>query len=295
MHTNAHLDTAVQRLDLTGTERKLAAGELAFGRVVERFVKGARRFLPFLGRLKAALVADPVRRDAAIRNPVMQGPSYVVRLADGDGGWGILLFETQALAFVLEGTLGADSPGASGDAEALLGKELTGPQKMVLARACQAAAVEFAQAVRTVTGLALDVTPGVALRAGAVLDTGKDALRIDCRFDGIEVGGVVSLYLGAEALSASDAEEKTVEAPYDPAMQQALLGVNVDVVAELGSVELGLRQLLSLQPGDTLRLSTAVDDPVTLTVAGVPKFDAVPVIARGQMAVQVKGRRRSTK
>jgi flagellar motor switch protein FliM len=102
----------------------------------------------------------------------------------------------------------------------------------------------------------------------------------------------LTLYLGAEALSASDAEEASEAAPVDPGMQKALLGVRVDVVAELGTVELGLRQLLSLQAGDTLRLSTAVDDPIALNVAGVSKFDAVPVIARGQMAVQVRGRRR---
>jgi flagellar motor switch protein FliM len=100
------------------------------------------------------------------------------------------------------------------------------------------------------------------------------------------------VFLGAEALVGSDADPVSEEAPYDPSMQQALLGVNVDVVAELGTVELGLRQLLSLRAGDTLRLSTAVDEPIALTVAGVPKFDAVPVIARGQMAVQVRGRRR---
>jgi flagellar motor switch/type III secretory pathway protein FliN len=204
----------------------------------------------------------------------------------------MLLFETAAVAFVLEGTLGAGAPGASEEAQAMLGKELTAPQKMVLGRACHAAALEFAQSLRLVTGLVLDVSAGVALPAGSVVDTGKDALRLDCQFEGIEQVVPLSVFLGAEALVGSDADPVSEEAPYDPSMQQALLGVNVDVVAELGTVELGLRQLLSLRAGDTLRLSTAVDEPIALTVAGVPKFDAVPVIARGQMAVQVRGRRR---
>lgn len=291
--TTPHDDAPVRSLDLTGTERKLALGESVFGRVAERFAKGARRVFPFLARLRAGLVPGPIRRGKAARVPELSGPSFVVRLEGEDEAWGLLVFRTPALAFVLEGTLGAGVPGASPDAQAMLGKELTAPQKMVLGRACHSAAREFAEAVRAVTGLVLDVRPGVALRAGEVVETGKDALCMDCAFDGVDVDAPVTLFLGAEALSGSETEVPSEQAPYDSAMQQALLGVGVDVVAELGTVELGLRQLLSLRAGDTLRLSTAVDEPITLTVAGVPKFDAVPVIARGQMAVQVKGRRRS--
>jgi flagellar motor switch protein FliM len=51
-----------------------------------------------------------------------------------------------------------------------------------------------------------------------------------------------------------------------------------------------LRRVLSLQPGQVLRLDTAVDDPVSVRVGGVKKFVGVPVISRGQLAVEVRGR-----
>jgi flagellar motor switch protein FliM len=45
--------------------------------------------------------------------------------------------------------------------------------------------------------------------------------------------------------------------------------------------------VLGLRVGDTLRLPSATNDPVLVRVEGVPKFDAVPVISRGQVAVKI--------
>ncbi|HVZ35887.1 MAG TPA: FliM/FliN family flagellar motor switch protein, partial [Polyangiaceae bacterium] len=62
------------------------------------------------------------------------------------------------------------------------------------------------------------------------------------------------------------------------------------VVAELGRVTLKLSQVLGLRVGDTLRLPSATNDPVLVRVEGVPKFEAVPVISRGQVAVKIHAR-----
>jgi len=55
-------------------------------------------------------------------------------------------------------------------------------------------------------------------------------------------------------------------------------------------VSLGLRRVLSLQPGEVLRLATATDDPIQVRVAGLAKLYGVPVLSRGQVSVQVTGR-----
>jgi flagellar motor switch protein FliM len=73
-------------------------------------------------------------------------------------------------------------------------------------------------------------------------------------------------------------------------MAEALSEVCVDVVAELGRMKLGLRRVLALQVGEVLRLATAIDDPICLRVAGVPKLVGAPVISRGQISVEVRGR-----
>jgi flagellar motor switch protein FliM len=53
---------------------------------------------------------------------------------------------------------------------------------------------------------------------------------------------------------------------------------------------LKLSQVLGLRCGDTLRLPAAANDPVLVRVEGVAKFDAVPVISRGQVAVKIQSR-----
>jgi flagellar motor switch protein FliM len=66
--------------------------------------------------------------------------------------------------------------------------------------------------------------------------------------------------------------------------------VPVEVVAELGRVQLGLRRVLSLRPGEVLRLGAATDDLVQVRVAGIPKLYGVPVISRGQLSIQITRR-----
>jgi flagellar motor switch protein FliM len=73
-------------------------------------------------------------------------------------------------------------------------------------------------------------------------------------------------------------------------MPQIVQEVPVLIVAELGRLKVGLRSLLELQVGQVLRLSTAVDDPVRIEVEGLKKFFGSPVVSRGQLAVEIKGR-----
>jgi flagellar motor switch protein FliM len=76
----------------------------------------------------------------------------------------------------------------------------------------------------------------------------------------------------------------------DPRVVQAVQAVPVEVVAELGRVQLGLRRVLSLRPGEVLRLKAGTDDPVQVRVAGLTKLYGVPVISRGQISVQITRR-----
>jgi flagellar motor switch protein FliM len=97
--------------------------------------------------------------------------------------------------------------------------------------------------------------------------------------------------MGAESLEAA-IKEQAAEDPDlgDPRFVEALHEVTVELTAELGRVTLGLRRLLTLQPGQILRLSTAVDDPAVLRIAGVTKFEGSPVVSRGQLGIQIKKR-----
>ena len=280
----------LKRVDLTGRERHLRGAMMAMSHVAQRFARSARRTLPFLVKRKARLVPEAVAIvDLGAERIVEQGPIYEIILGTPGGpAWGLMTLNTDAIGVVLEGVLGGgDSGGASG-----LGPDLTLAQTALVGRVTRALADDFAEAVRAEVGIALTIEISHSVARGDEREANfPDGLSVDCAFDGMAGAARISIAIGAEALESAARENEPVATPSgDPRMAEALAEVPVEIICELGSVQLGLRRVLSLQPGQVLRLDTAVDDPVTVRIAGVKKFVAIPVISRGQLAVEVRGR-----
>lgn len=74
-------------------------------------------------------------------------------------------------------------------------------------------------------------------------------------------------------------------------LKEKLSSVDMDVVAEIGSINLPIRDVLGLRTGDIIRLSnTRVGDPLTLSVGNRQKFLCQPGVIGKKMAVQVIGK-----
>lgn len=74
-------------------------------------------------------------------------------------------------------------------------------------------------------------------------------------------------------------------------LKEKLSSVETDVVAEVGSIDLPIREVLSLRVGDVVRLSNIrVGDPLTLSVGSKKKFYCQPGVVGKKMAVQVTGK-----
>jgi flagellar motor switch protein FliM len=292
MKANVRDHSLIRRLDLTGPERRLGSAVRALGQISERFTKGARKAMPFLTRQKARLVPGDVMLGAPPgASPENQGPGFKAYLESSDGhAWAIVCADVGAIGLILNGALGGPN-GSDVDFSTVFGKELTVAQRALVGRIIQAVAEDFAAAVKSVAELELRTVSLDPVRAGEHLDLPKDAIRVDCAFDGLAASGALQLYIGAEVLEAAIKTRDSGEpVAGDPRMIKAVSGVSVQVVAELGRLELSLGRVLALKKGETLRLSTAVDEPIVVRVAGVTKFKAVPVVSRGQLAVQVKQR-----
>ena len=62
----------------------------------------------------------------------------------------------------------------------------------------------------------------------------------------------------------------------------------MDVVAEIGTIDLPVRDVLALRAGDIVRLSNVrVGDPLTLSVGNKKKFLCQPGVIGKRMAVQI--------
>ena len=78
---------------------------------------------------------------------------------------------------------------------------------------------------------------------------------------------------------------------YLEVLKEKLSDVDMDVVAEIGTIDLSIHDVLALRVGDVVRLSTVrVGDPLTLSVGNKKKFYCQPGVVGKKMAVQVIGK-----
>ena len=74
-------------------------------------------------------------------------------------------------------------------------------------------------------------------------------------------------------------------------LKEKLASVDMELVAEVGSINLPIKDVLSLRTGDIVRLSnTRVGDPLILSVGNKKKFYCQPGVVGKKMAVQVTGK-----
>lgn len=286
----AEAEDNLRRVDLTGRERHLKGAMYAMSHVAQRFARDARKTLPFLVKRRARLVPEPVCIvDLGTERVVEHGPVFEILLeAEDSPAWACLTLGPEALGVMLEGALGGSEKTASSG----IGADLTTAQAALVGKLARKLAEDFAAAVKGEVGIVLRPTSARSIPAGDERDAAfADGLRAECTFEGISSTARIAIAMGAEALesAANDQEGDDAEAG-DPRMAEALTEVPVEVAAELGRVRLGLRRVLSLEVGQVLRLATAVDDPVIVRVAGVEKFRGAPVISRGQLSVEIRGR-----
>jgi len=131
-----------------------------------------------------------------------------------------------------------------------------------------------------------ELLPSNDLGIVSALIESQTVLRIALSFAG-SVGGRVQLYARPEflvpkpsALAAIRASAQTVA--------RTLAHVEVEVIAELGTLRMPLSQLRKLEHGQTFTLSGFVDSRVPIYVGGALKAWAKPVISRGVLAVQIE-------
>jgi flagellar motor switch protein FliM len=282
---------AVKPLDLTGRERHLRSAMEAMTRIGDRFARGARRSLPFLARRRDRLIASSVSLsgEAATQSSGI-GPAFEVLFEGGEGSaWGSVWFNAPALGILLEGTLG----GREGTTVIAFGADLTAAQRAVVTRIAKVVAQDFADAVKAEAGLELALKTASSRRRGEGLDSASlDGLRIDCTLEGDNSGAIIGIAIGAEALESAARKRDDADDPDlgHPHLLDTVQEIPVELAAELGRVKMGLRRVLSLKVGQVLRLPTATDDQVLVRVGGVAKFQGIPVVSRGQMSIEIKGR-----
>lgn len=278
----------VQPFDLTGRERHLRAAMHAMSRIGNRFARAGRKALPFMARRRSRLMPQSVSIVDGLPGAQSRGVRLEIALEErGGSGWGELVINSEGLSVILEGTLGA-ADGAS----TALGEDLTPAARALVMRVAKVLATDLVTSIREEVGLDFDVTSIKSIGGEDVTEAkSSDGLRVDCLFEGFGDGPCIGIALSAESLEEAAREHEEPPAQQgDPRVVDSLRDVPVELVAELGCAMLSLHRVLSLKVGEVVRLPTALDDAIAVRVAGVRKFNAVPVASRGQIAIEIRGR-----
>lgn len=276
-------------------QNQLHGAIFALTQITTPFCRELRRAMPFLARQRARVVLGDatLARDGALPEP-SDGPSFLVTLESAGDLWAAVAFDGAAILALVEGLFGGAEPMDDADpldSRAGLGDTLTLAQQAMLRRLCADLAKRLLHSIEAQTGQKLSVTELVSFERGEFPELAADALAIDCHVEAVAHPWAIRVFMGADALQKLTARESaTKEVDAGPSMAAAAVRIPVTVVAELGRVTLRLSQVLGLRAGDTVRLPSAANDPVLVRVEGVPKFDAVPVISRGQVAVKIQSR-----
>ncbi len=279
----------LRSVDLTGRERHLRAAISSMGRVATAFARASRRTLPFLVWRKSKLVPGSVAINAAPGAATQPtGPAlHAVYDEPGGSGWACVTLNDVSLGLILEGALG----GAESKGGFTFGKELTLAQRALASRLIRSLGNDLVTSLTQLTEASLELSGVYASPTDSIDQVQRtDGLSVDCGIDGVP-GALITISVQSSLLEGGSHEDEDEDEPEgDPRMHLVVQEVPVDVVAELGRLTLGLRKVLKLEAGQVLRLSTAVDDPVRVDVAGLKKFVGVPVVSRGQLAVEIRGR-----
>ena len=90
-------------------------------------------------------------------------------------------------------------------------------------------------------------------------------------------------------IRVSHDEDPARETAWKERLRDALAATEVEVVAELGTRTMAMRQVLALAVGDVISLGTGREGPVLLKVEGRTRFVGAPGVASGSNAVRVTG------
>lgn len=250
----------------TSGERARKASE-RLGSASSELVLALRRSLPFLTRKRVAVVADPARcalfsnLASAVPDVVFEVPFTVTGTRPSQREAAALVFDRIALARLLGGVLGGDDdiPRPSSDEP----MKLSAAQSVLAARVCNGVLRAFMEVLESRIGVS--ASTGCAEEASS----GPCAVVVLA----LAGGGRIALAVSIAALVAPEA---AAPAAPDARMAAVLEDVEVDVVAQLGTVRMAIDTVANLAVGDVVPLPLALSERARVCAGGTVLFRGRP-------------------
>jgi flagellar motor switch protein FliM len=269
------------RFALEGERVRRAAQVLE--RESPRLASALRRALPFLARrnVPIALLYSRAVPIAELLE-TMARPIHATQLVvTPGGGGGAILFDAGAIGMFLDGVLGGDGSRIP----ELPASGLTAAQTALVSGLAMGIVRTLSNSLTTSLGMSL------ACRSTEIQDATVASAPIVCVLELGSEGAVgrVAVLLAKEPLLAAWPEAEALPVAADPRVVSVLEEVELDLVAELGSLRLRLGDVARLEVGDTLRLDAAVGATVSVRADGRELFRGLPTTSGGRIALKIAG------
>jgi flagellar motor switch protein FliM len=112
---------------------------------------------------------------------------------------------------------------------------------------------------------------------------------VSCCLPCMEILPLMEAVVAAQSGGVHEDDEAAREAASESrgALMTKLQDASAEVCGVLGSTTMSMRDVLSLQPGDVIRLDQSVGTPLTITVNGRKWFHGVPGTRKNKMALRI--------
>ena len=215
--------------------------------------------------------------DGAMAKEELRG-GWVAALAGPDGAELVITAHGGVIDLAAAKRCGAATPSADPDRPpSALALRLFAPTGLLVQEA-------WVQAWSDIHGTKLAATADLAI-VSRLIDA-RSVVRVALAFGG-SVTGRCAVYCRPDVLAPRPAALAAFKANAEK-IANVLANVPVEVVVELGTLRMKLRELRSLEAGSQFTLRGFVDSRVPVYCEGVLKAWARPVVCRGVLAVQIE-------
>lgn len=292
----------VQTIDLTNQERSVRGRLPGLDLVLDRLTRALPSSLAsFLGHVpqvscRGAELVKLATVTARLAPPLAL---QVFRLSPLRGH-GMLIVQAPLAAAVLEVVFG----GSLARRAAPLTRELSPLEQRVLERLGRRVLEDLAEAFRPIVGLdpryvrtetnplfaAIGAPQELMLSVDLALAAeGQDDLELAVCLPNAALDPVRTA-LARVPQGADPGGEPGRDARWRAGLEAALAGIPVALGVELGRRAMRMREVLALAVGDVVALETGRDGPVTVRIAGRPRFLGTPGVSGGHHAVRITAR-----
>jgi flagellar motor switch protein FliM len=70
-------------------------------------------------------------------------------------------------------------------------------------------------------------------------------------------------------------------------LEKRIRNADLPIISELGSTDITIHDFLLLDVGDVIDLNKAIDEPLTITIGGIPKYSGQPGKVGKKHAIQI--------